>query len=94
MSEKETPNNESSVANSPGMGGDQGHGSTLGSGKEPNPIFVHKIFSFVPGAQGMGGGGGGHSTLGGPPTDRDPVFVVYTYPFVPPTPEKKNIDPT
>jgi hypothetical protein len=92
MPAEEKPNTESAVANGSGMGGDSGHGSTLGSAREPLPMFVHKIFSFIPDSQGLAGGGGSHSTLGGAPTDRDPVFVVYTYPFVPSTPPSENID--
>jgi hypothetical protein len=47
-----------------------------------DPIYTSLVYAFVPSGVGLGGDGGGKGMLGshGP----EPLFIVDTFPFVPP----------
>ena len=58
-----------------------------GSGERddsPAPIFVSFIYDFMKTESTLSGEPGGKAgTLGGPINGKDPVFKVFTYPFIP-----------
>ena len=63
-------------------------GAVISPDRGPTPIFVSYIYDFVgtDTGTGMAGDGGGRpGTIGGPIDDREPMYTVYTYPFLPPT---------
>lgn len=60
-------------------------GTVIKPDLSPNPIFVSYIYDFVGTATGMAGDGSGRpGTIGGPIEDREPMYTVFTYPFLPP----------
>lgn len=61
---------------------------TIPADLSPSPIFVSYIYDFVKTETGTGisgDGGGRPGTIGGPIDNREPMYTVYTYPFLPPT---------
>jgi hypothetical protein len=60
---------------------------TIPADVSPAPIFVSYIYDFVKTETetGLSGDGGGRpGTIGGPIENREPMYIVYTYPFLPP----------
>jgi hypothetical protein len=56
-----------------------GDGPAKGPGK---PLFTSYIYAYGQSPSGMGGEPGGKAGLGGPGSN--PLFVVHTFPFIPP----------